>query len=215
MLEIVNPHVVKIVLALKEGDSVRHISRKTGTSYGWTHRWVKRLEELGLLEKGKSGIKVKDRKLAEKFRSLAKEVLAKRMDLADAYLLPNFSGMRYAYTKTDAVFIWTKGGYQIGRSRENYPIFIKVLESELEEWKRFFREFSASFSVEDRLEQGIHYVLFPEKDFESVWVEEASVIPLEETVEWAEKYRYNFQPALEMLDDLYSLGLGVRYRGIA
>lgn len=34
MLEIVNPHVVKIVLVLKEGDSIRHISRKAGTSYG-------------------------------------------------------------------------------------------------------------------------------------------------------------------------------------
>lgn len=43
-------------------------------------------------------------------------------------------------------------------------------------------------------------------------VESASVAPLDETVEWMEKYRANFQPALEMLDEMYDLGLSVQYR---
>jgi hypothetical protein len=43
-------------------------------------------------------------------------------------------------------------------------------------------------------------------------VENASVMPLDETVEWAEQYRASFQPALEMVDEMCDLDLGVEYR---
>lgn len=212
MMSVINHHVAKIALALKEGDSISQISKKIGSSYGWTYKWVKKLEELGVLNRRKEEIEIVNESLIEKFRSLAKSVLKREMKLEDAYLLPNFSGMKYAFTKTDAVFIWTKGGYQIGRSKRDYPIFIKVLEKDLKRWKNFFKDFSADWSVEKRTGEGIHFVLFPERGFESKWVDNSSVIPLEETVEWARKYEYNFQPGLEMLDELYDLGLGIEYR---
>jgi len=55
--------------------------------------------------------------------------------------------------------------------------------------------------------------LYPQdEEMKTERVESASVAPLDETVEWMEKYRANFQPALEMLDEMYDLGLGVQYR---
>ncbi len=211
MLEVINPHVAKITLALQEGDSILHLSKKIGSSYGWTHRWIKELEGLEVIERD-GGIKILDQELLDDFRDLGRSLLKKRLDLKDAYLLPNFSGMKYAYTKTDAVFIWTEGGYQISRSRKDYPIFIKVLEDDLGAWEDFFESFSVEYMEGKRDGEGIYFVLCPEEDFESEWVENSSVIPLRETIDWAQKYEINFQPALEMLDEKYGLGLNVEYK---
>ncbi len=211
MLEMINPHVAKISLALKEGDSILNLSKKIGSSYGWTYNWIIKLEELGVITR-ENGIQITDQEMLNMFRDLGKELIKKRLDLKDAYLIPNFSGVKYAYTKTDAVFMWTKGGYQIARSKSDYPIFIKILKEDVESWKTHFDEFSIDIKIEQRGGKGIYFVLFPVDDFESEWVENVSVIPLDETVDWAEKYYGNFQPALEMLDDMYDLGLGIKYK---
>ncbi len=211
MLEVANPYVVKISLALKSGDSILHISRKIGSSYGWTYRWIKELEKLGVVEIDK-GVRVTDHELFDMFRELGKKILKKKLDITDAYLLPNFSGMKYAFTKTDAVFIWTKGGYQIGRSKSDYPIFINILREDMERWKDFFKEFHVDCWVQERAGEGIYFVLYPEKDFKAEWMDHTSVIPLSETVEWAEIYEINFQPALEMLDEIHDLELKTKYR---
>jgi len=36
--------------------------------------------------------------------------------------------MEYAYTGIDAVYVWTRGGYQVARDPEDYPLFIAVHE---------------------------------------------------------------------------------------
>ncbi len=38
----------------------------------------------------------------------------------EAYVLPQFAGMEYAYTGIDAVYVWTRGGYQVARDPEDY-----------------------------------------------------------------------------------------------
>ncbi|MDY6788519.1 MAG: helix-turn-helix domain-containing protein, partial [Candidatus Nanohaloarchaea archaeon] len=198
MFELLNQHTAKVFLAGEEGDSIRSIARKAGTSYGWAYKWVKRLEEFNIVGL-EEGFKVKDEEIAEKFESLAQALVSRKLELKDAYLLPNFSGLKYAYCKTDAVFVWTKGGYQIGRSKKEYPIFIQILEDDLEEWKEFFQRFSVEFNIGERGGTGIYFVLYPVDSFETEWVENAQVVPLEDTMDWAEKYKYNFQPAIEML----------------
>lgn len=214
MLDLINRHVAKIALVLWNGEeeSILSISRKIGSSYGWAYKWVKKLEEIGVLERRKGkGIVVKDRKMIQDFKNLARSVLKRKMELKDAYMLPNFSSMNYAFTKTDAVYIWTKGGYQIGRSKEDYPIFINVLERDLKSWKDMLKDFSVKFGVRERREEGIYFVLFPKKDFESEWVDNVSVVPLKETVRWAKEHELSFQPALEMLNKMYDLDLEVSY----
>lgn len=212
-LELVNQYVAKILLAVEDGDSINRISRKIGSSYSYTYEWVRRLEETGVIERA-NGVYIRDREFREAFENTAKAVLSRDLDLDDAYLLPNFAGMDYRYSRTDAVFIWTKGGYQIGRNQRDYPLFIDVLEDDLEDWQQFFGEFSIDYTVEKRSpeERGIYFVLFPRETFESEWVENAPVTPLAETVEWMQRYEANFQPALEMVDEMYDLDLGVEYR---
>lgn len=211
-LDFVNRHVAKILLAVEDGDSINKISEKADSSYSYTYEWVKRLEEIDVLERD-NGIRVLDDEFVDSFEDIARTVLKRDLELDDAYLLPNFAGMEYRYSKTDAVFIWTKGGYQIGRNQSDYPIFIDVYRDDVKEWREFFDSFGIETNVDERPEtEGIHFVLYPQEEMDIDRVESASVAPLTETVEWAEGYRANFQPALEMLDEMYDLGLGVEYR---
>lgn len=212
MLELINPFVAKILLTVKEGDSIRAVSKKIDASYGWTYKWIERLEDIGVLKRGRKGIRITNGLSAE-FKSLVASILNRKLELKDAYVLPNFSGMKYAYTKIDAVFIWTQGGYQIGRSRKDYPLFLKVLREDLNGWKHFFGEYGMEYRIgkrkESEGEMEIYFVLFPSRDFKTERVGSSLVIPLEETIEWAQKFKYNFQPALEMLDEMYTLELDV------
>lgn len=211
-LELINKHAAKIILAIEPGDSINQISRKTGSSYGWTHKWIKKLEESDVIE-DKEGWRVRDEEVAEQYEGLAQSVFSRDMDLEEAYLLPNFSGMEYRFSKIDAVYIWTKGGYQITRSKDDYPIFIDILEEDIEDWKNYLENFSIDYTIENRKENtdGIYYILDPQQEIESTWLENAPVTPLDETVDYAMEYRYNFEPALEMLDEMYDLGLDVEY----
>jgi len=54
-------------------------------------------------------------------------------------------------------------------------------------------------------------VLYPQVDFEVEEVDGFCVSLLKETVEYCQKNIYSYDPALEMLDEMYSLGLHVRY----
>ncbi|WP_436935747.1 helix-turn-helix domain-containing protein [Halovenus marina] len=211
-LDFVNRHVAKILLAVEDGDSINRISEKIDSSYSYTYEWVNRLEEAGVLER-EDGVQVVDEAFVDSFEQVARTVLKRDLDLSEAYLLPNFAGMQYRYSKTDAVYIWTKGGYQIGRNKSDYPIFIDVYEDDVEQWEEFFQSFGINTGIgERRNAEGIHFVLYPQSEMKIDRVESASVTPLNETVDWAEEYKANFQPALEMLDEMYELNLGVEYR---
>lgn len=212
-LDFVNRHVVKIMLAVEDGDSINRLSEKIDSSYSYTYEWVTRLEDIGVIERDNS-IQITDQEFVESFEDVARTVLKRDLALSEAYLLPNFSGLAYRYSKIDAIYIWTKGGYQIGRNQDDYPIFIDVYETEVEDWQQFFRSFDIETSIQERPgADGIHFVLTPiQEEMNTDKVESAFVLPLEETVEWAEQYRANFQPALEMLNEMYDLGLDVSYR---
>ena len=211
-LDFVNRHVAKILLAVEDGDSINRISQKIDSSYSYTYEWIQKLEEIGVVKRD-DGVRVVDEEFIKSFENTARTVLKRELELNEAYLLPNFAGMDYRYSRTDAVYVWTKGGYQIGRNREDYPIFIDVYEEDVDEWRTFLQSFDVETSVGERKgAEGIHFVLYPREEMETSYVESASVAPLDETVEWAEQYRANFQPALEMLDEMYDLDLGVDYR---
>jgi len=58
---------------------------------------------------------------------------------------------------------------------------------------------------------GVFYILYPQVDFEVEEVDGFCVSPLKETVEYCQKNIYSYEPALEMLDQMYSLSLNTRY----
>ncbi len=142
--------------------------------------------------------------------------LEARFNVRDAYELVRRAGMEYAFTAPDAVFIWTKGGYNVGRFFAYYPIHLKVRRDELDRWAGFFKPSGRRFHVSGepvrRTLFGTFYVLYPEEGFEAEEVEGYKVVPLDEVVEFCRRNIYSYEPALEMLDEMYGLGLGVKYR---
>lgn len=50
----------------------------------------------------------------------------------DAYIIPHFAGMEFAFTEIYAAYVWTQGGYQIARSHDDYSVFIEVHDRDLE-----------------------------------------------------------------------------------
>jgi len=145
-----------------------------------------------------------------------KEYLAKKMNISEGYELVKQAGMEYAFTGADAVFFWTKGGYQVDRFFGFYPIHVLVKKNDLPNWKRFFKSNGKKFYVEDEpVKQtlfGVFYVLYPRVDFEVERVEGFNVVPLKETLAFCRGKIYSYEPALEMLDEMYDLGLKVRYK---
>lgn len=58
---------------------------------------------------------------------------------------------------------------------------------------------------------GVFYVAYPEVDFRAEKVSGFWVIPLKETLDFCQRNIFVYEPALEMLDEVYDLGLKVRY----
>ena len=48
----------------------------------------------------------------------------------------------------DAVYVWTQGGYQVGRDRDDYPLFLAVHEQDVDTWKTFFESFDLPTAFE-------------------------------------------------------------------
>lgn len=144
------------------------------------------------------------------------EYLAGRIDIPKAYDLLKQADMKYALTGPDAVFFWTKGGYQVDRFFGFYPIHLKVRKSELRKWKNFFSSMRKGFHVKDQPIRetlfGLFYVLYPEVDFRTEEIDQFHVDPLKDAVDFCQRNIYSYEPALEMLDEMYRLGLKIRYR---
>ena len=218
MIDIMNPYVIKILITARDGDSIRAISKKIVLSFAWTYKWVEKLVEIGIMKRKGQKIKVNTEDVTyQAFLRLIKTSLQQHLDLSDAYALPHLSGLTYAFTETDAVFIWTDGGYNIARSRDSYPMFIDVLEKDIEQWKTFFNNVAVSVTANIEKQKGIYFVLIPKKEINKTVKNDVYVIPLEDTVTYAQKYIYNFQPALEMLDQMYHLNMNIQYaeKGVA
>lgn len=136
-------------------------------------------------------------------------------DISSGYDLLDKSSLQYALTDVDGVFVWTKGGYNAGRFFGSYPIHLKVLKSDVVKWERFLAEHGKKSMIAGTRPRetlfGVFYVLYPASTIDAETVDGLRVERLKETVEFAKKNRYTFEPALEMLDDEYNLGLGTRY----
>jgi hypothetical protein len=148
--------------------------------------------------------------------SSPEEYLAKKVDIYEGYELVKKAGLKYAFTGPDAVFFWTKGGYQVDRFFGFYPVHVSVKKADVTRWREFFKSMRKAFWVKgEPVKQtlfGVFYVLYIEADFEVEQVEGFYVAPLEETVTFCKESIYSYEPALEMLDEMYNLGLKVKYR---
>ena len=217
MYDVCGEKELKVVLALDPGDSISGVARKIDENRETIRRVVNRLEEAGYVAYD-DGLLLLDQAI----RTVGLEWLTAAAavsppSIPEAYVLPQFAGMEYAYVGIDAVYVWTRGGYQVARDPEDYPLFIAVNASDLDAWVEFFDRFGIP-TAEDRqpaedLEGPIQVVLETRSKVETRLVDGRPVVPIEETVTFAHGYYATFQSALDMLDRMYDdVDIDANYR---
>ena len=217
-IEFMNPTAAKIVLAAQRGDSINRISNKIGTSYSWVYDWIDRLSGAGIISKTDSGIQVIDYEMRRRYQEMMGTLYSHdEVSQDDAYVIPHFAGMEYAYTEIDAAYIWTNGGFQIARSHDDYPVFIEIHERDIDRWIEFFERFGIDTTVNERpdaddVDGSVHYVLFPQSDGIDVeWVDGNPVIPLGDAVEQMMQTRAAYEPALEIIANEYDVDIDANH----
>ncbi|MFC7114670.1 winged helix-turn-helix domain-containing protein [Natronoarchaeum sp. GCM10025703] len=207
MYEICGEKEFKIILALDPEDSISDVARKVDENRETIRRVVNRLEEAGYVAYD-DGLTLVDQTL----RDVGLEFLMAAADtsppsISEAYVLPQFAGMDYAFTSIDAVYVWTRGGYQVARDPEDYPLFIAVNESDLDAWMEFFDRFGIPTAEErqpaEDLNGAIQVVLERRSQVEAELVDGRPVLSLEETVAFANEHYATFESALDMLGRMY------------
>jgi len=145
-----------------------------------------------------------------------KEYVKMRADIQSAYDVVKRPGLPYAFTGADAVFFWTKGGYNADRFFGFYPVILKVRREDLRRWRNFFESEKKKWVVQGKPPKetlyGIFYYLQPVGKLPKIEINGYSVDPLSETIRFCKDKAYTYEPALEMLDEMYDLDMGIKYR---
>jgi len=208
-LELINPHMLKILIAVKKEDSINALSHRIKLSYGWTYKWVKELADKEVFRLTRMRIYLnKDNEFYKKTINYIKQILCK--DIKFYYEVLSLFGIKYCFTKTDSVFVWTKGGYNIGRYRDFYPIFIKIKK----EYKDIFEDYCKRLNLKINAKKGIFYQPYYLNDFDIDYCEDIPVDSLDNTIKFMHKYIYNFEPALEMIKEMYNKKIKVKYKEV-
>ncbi|WEL18884.1 Transcriptional regulator, ArsR family [Halorhabdus sp. SVX81] len=198
---------LKTLLAIDPGDTIVGVARKIDENRETIRRTVDRLEAEGYIAYD-DGLTVVDESVREAgLQLLAASAGVSPPSISEAYVLPQFAGMDFAFTGIDAVYVWTRGGYQVAREPDDYPLFIAVEEPDLEAWERFFERFNIPVSRErqprDEINGPLQVVVEPRDAIDADSVDGRPVITLDETVAFAREHYATFQSALSMLDRMY------------
>src|SRR3989344_4477367 len=189
----INPHVIKILISVRENDSISSISKRIGLSYGWTHKWVVELVKEGILkEKWRGVVLQKDNK---SYKEILKFIRNNISPTSLYYSVLNLFGIEYCFTKTDAVYFWTEGRYNIARYREYYPIFIKIKPADYS----IFLWYCKKLNLKVNAKNGVFYSPEIVDKFKFTKKEEYLIEPLNETISFMKQNIYNFEPALEIV----------------
>lgn len=207
MYSVCGEKALKTLLAIEAGDSIVGVARKIDENRETIRRTVDTLEEEGFVAY-EDGLHVVDASVREAgLAFLATAAGVSQPSISEAYVLPQFAGMDFAFTSIDAVYVWTKGGYQVARDPDDYPIFIAVETTDIDAWERFFQRFEIPTASErqpsDAIDGPLQVVLQPRVSVEAELVDGRPVIPLDETLEFAREHYATFQSALDMLDRMY------------
>lgn len=217
MYEILDETAARVLLSLESGDSIRRVAQNLQTPYETVRQAVNRLEEAGYVRYD-DGLSVID----ERVRDAARELVAisagvSPPSIEEAYTIPQFGDWPFAFTRIDAVYVWTQGGYQVGRDPDDYPLFLAVQEQDVDAWETFFESFGLPTASErqprDDLSGPLQIILDPQSTLSIDSVEGYPVIPREETIAYMHDHYAQFQSALAMLDRMYDdLDTDVSYR---
>ena len=207
-IETLNPYVIKILISLRKEDSISSISKRINLSYGWTNKWVNELIKEGILKEKWRGVVLQDKnKSYQMTLNFIKENLK---DINFYYSVLNLFGIEYCFTKTDAVYVWTEGRYNIARYKEYYPIFVKIKKSDYP----LFLKYCRKLGLKINFNKGVFYSVEILESFKSVRKNDFFVEPLDETINFMQANIYNFQPALEMVSEIYDKKIRVKYKEV-
>lgn len=217
MYEVFDDTAAQVILTIESGDSIRRVAQQCHIPYETVRQAVTRLEDAGYVQYD-NGLSVID----DRVRDTARELVAASASVSppsidEVYVIPQFGDWPFAFTRIDAVYVWTQGGYQVGRDPNDYPLFLAVREQDIAEWESFFESFSLPTAHErqsrESLDGPLQIVLTPRPSLDIEYVEGYSVIPREETIAYMREHYAQFQSALSMLDRMYEdIDLGVAYR---
>ena len=206
-IDIINQYVIKIIIAAKKHDSINAISKRIKLSYGWTYKWVKNLAKMGVFNGSKSRLELNQE---NSFYRYTLKYIKKNFsnDINFYYTALDLFGIKYCFTGTDAVFTWTKGGYNIARFKDYYPVFIKIKKDNL----KIFKEYCKKLDLKINHKTGVFYSVEVLDDFDVSYSDKIPVDSLDLTISFMKKYIYNFQPALEMIKDMYGKKIKIKYK---
>ena len=217
MYEPFNETAAQVLLAVTPGESIRQVAHRLHTPYETVRQTVNELEDAGYLRYN-DGLFVTSDHIREAARDLlATSAAVNPPSIEEAYVLPQFGDWPYAFTRIDAVYVWTQGGYQVGREPNDYPLFLAVREQDIEAWQGFFERFGIQAGFERRstesFDGSLQVVLDDRPAVNPDHVEGYPVVPRSETIEFMQDHYATFQSALAMLDRMYDdLDLDVAYR---
>ncbi|KZX46351.1 helix-turn-helix domain-containing protein [Haloarcula sp. K1] len=216
MYEVFDGTAARVLLGLNSGDSIRNVSQRIGTPYETVRQAVNRLEAAGFVEYDE-GLYLTDEEVRDRALSLlTASARTSSPTIEEAYTLPHFTDLQFAFTRIDAVYVWTQGGYQVGRDPDDYPLFLTVQQADTDAWRDFFSQFNIPVANErqpaESNESALQIVLEPRDWLDTDTVEGYPVIPRSETIEYMQDNYATFASALEMLDQMYEdLSLDVNY----
>ena len=217
MYDILDDTAAQVILSIERGDSIRRVAQNLHIPYETVRQAVNRLEDAGYVQY-EQGLSVVDERVRDAARELvAASAAVSPPTIEEAYILPQFGDWPFAFTRIDAVYVWTQGGYQVGRDPDDYPLFLAVHEQDVDAWEAFFHSFDLPTAFDrqsrDELTGPLQIVLEPRQSLDITHVEGYPVIPRSETIEYMRENYAQFQSALAMLDRMYDdLDLDVSYR---
>ncbi|MBI2045570.1 hypothetical protein HYT23_05930 [Candidatus Pacearchaeota archaeon] len=207
-IELLNPYIIKILISLRKEDSISSISKRIGLSYGWTNKWINELIKEGILKEKWRGVVLQKDK--ESYKSILKFIKDNLKNINFYYSVLKLFGIEYCFTKTDAVYIWTEGRYNIGRYKEYYPIFIKIKKVDYP----VFLAYCKKLGLKINSNKGVFYNVEVLDSFEFVKKNDFLVESLDNTIGFMQDNIYNFEPALEMINEIYHKKLKVKYKEV-
>jgi len=207
-IELLNPYVLKILISARNEDSISSISGRIGLSYGWTHKWTEELIKEGVLKEKWRGVLLQENN--HSYQNILKFIKENLNNIQFYYSALQLFGIDYCFTKTDAVYLWTEGRYNIARYRDYYPIFIKVREKDYP----LFLEYCKKLGLKINANKGIFYSPEIVKEVICTKKDNSYVETLNNTIDFMRENIYNFQPALEMIEEMYHKRLKIKYKEV-
>ncbi|MDY6779456.1 MAG: RNA polymerase subunit sigma-70 [Halobacteria archaeon] len=193
-------------MATDSGDSIRRISQKIDEPYETVRQKVKYLEESRVLDIQDGVTVIAPAVEKTTYQSATAGARHSPPSIEEAYVVPHFADHDFAFTRIDAVYVWTRGGYQVARSPDDYVIFVAV-DTPVEYWMNFFDDFGIPANEErqpaEDIDGSVQVVVEERNELQIEWVEGKPVVPLDDTVEYMQDNFAHFQPALETVDEMY------------